>query len=301
MRKATVLLIGAALAVSSSAAMAALTWDFQDGMQGWTWSTSQPSSVPGQWIAPGPPPEIIPGQGIYGAPGGNLYCPGDSATRSTAEFDLTPWLVGGKTNQFFLQADVYIPNLRPLTGFPNNYPGNMNQYSGIYAMSAASIWGVAMYGRSDKGSQCFTDYTADDSWTERRQDWYMEDWTGGSYVQPDTLWWNTWITLQIDYGFTTPGEMTVKYRIPWTTYNGHTGWLTLHSGAIYPDTWMDGLRDFNRIAIGCNPTTAGTPWSKCQYDNVIFDSPDLVPEPGSFMALGVGLIGLAGIVRRRKA
>lgn len=301
MRLAITLLIGAALATCASASMAALTWDFEDGMQGWTWSTANAQSVPGQWIAPGPAPEIIPGQGIYGAPGGNLFAPGDAVSRATAEFDLAPWLVGGKTNRFFLQADVYIPNLRPLTGFPNNYPGNMNQYSGIYALNATSTWGVAMYGRPDKGSQCYTDYTADDSWTERRQDWYMEDWTGGSYVQPDSLWWNTWITLQIDYGFTTPGQVTLKYYIPWTTYNGNTGWLTLYSGAIYPNTWAAGLRDFSRIAIGSNLSSAGTPWSKSQYDNVIFDSPDLIPEPGSFLALGAGLIGLAGAVRRRRA
>ena len=301
MRKPLVLLITVALAFSASAAMAALTWDFEDGMQGWTWSTAHAQSVPGQWIAPGPPPEIIPGQGIYGVGGGNLFCPGDANSRATAEFDLSSMLVGGKTSRFFLQADVYIPNLRPLTGFPNDYPGNMNQFSGIYALSATSTWGVAMYGRPDKGSQCFTDYTADDSWPERRQDWYMEDWTGGSYVQPDSLWWNTWITLQVDFGFTTPGQVTVKYNIPWTTYDGKTGWITLYSGAIYPNSWGPGLRDFSRIAIGSNLSTAGTPWSKSQYDNIIFDSPDLVPEPGSFFALGAGLIGLGGLIRRRRA
>lgn len=302
MRKLFVLLITVALALSASAAMAALTWDFEDGMQGWTWSTANAASVPGQWIAPGPPPEIIPGQGIYGVGGGNLYCPGDSVSRATAEFDLSGMLVGGKTSRFFLQADVYIPNLRPLTGFPNGYPGNMNQYAGIWALPANN-WGVGLFGRPDKGAQQYLDYSADDSWAGVRQDWYMEDWTGGSYVTPDSEWWNCWVTLQIDYGFTTPGQATVKYNIPWTTYNGKTGWITLYSGAIYPNAWAAGGRDFTRIAIGSTVNSAGTPWSKTQYDNVIFDSPDLiaVPEPGSFLALGAGLIGLGGLVRRRRA
>lgn len=300
MKLAAILILSAALAITASASMAALSWNFEDGMQGWTWSTAHAASVPGQWIAPGAPPEIVPGQGIYGAPGGNLFCKGDATTRSTAEFDLSPYLVGGKTNRFFLQADVYIPNLRPLSGFPWNYPGNMNQYSGLYALAAGTNWGVSVYGRPDKGSQCYLDFTADDSWPERRKDWYMEEFSGGSPVSPDTLWWNKWITLQIDYGFTTPGQAVVRYYQPWEAYNGATGWITLYSGAIYPNSWSPTLRDFSRIAVGSNINTSGTPWSFCQYDNVIFDSPDLVPEPGSLVALGVGLIGLAGAVSRRR-
>lgn len=294
-----VLLASVCLALSASGAMAALTWDFETGMQGWTWSTARPNSVPGQWIAPGPPPEIVGGQGIYGAPGGNIYAPGDANTQATAEYDLSSLLVGGKTSRFFLQADIYIPNLRPLTGFPNAYPGMTNQNAGIYALPANN-WGVGVFGKPQKGSQVYLDYTADDSWPERRNDWYMEEWSGGSAVSPDTLWWNKWITVQLDYGFTTPGQVTVKYNLPWTTYNNNSGWLTLYSGAIYPNAWAAGGRDFTRIAIGSNINTAGTPWTKSQFDNVIFDSPDLVPEPSSVLALGAGMLGLAGALLRRR-
>ncbi len=300
MRKALTLVAVAVLALSATGAMAALTWDFSTGMQGWTWSTAHAQSVPGQHIN-GMPPEIIPGQGVYGAGGSNLYCPGDSNSRSTAVFDVSPYLVGGKTDRFLLQADVYIPNMRPMTGFNHDYPGNINHYAGIAMLADGAIWGPSVYGRLDRGSQMYVDYTADDPWPQYRQDWYMEDWTGGSYVEPDTAWWNTWITLQLDYGFTTPGQVTVKYYIPWQTHDGQTGWITLHSGDIYATPWAANLRDFTTIALGCNLNTAGAPWTKSQYDNVLFDSPDLVPEPGSMIALGTGLVGLFAVIRRRKA
>lgn len=294
------LLLCAALVLCCVGAQAALSWDFEDGMQGWTWSTATATSVPGQWIAPGPPPEIVGGTGILGVGGGNLFLPGDSVSRATAEFDLSSYLVGGKTSRVLLQADIYVPNLRPLTGFPNGYPGNMNQNSGIFALSS-STWGVSVYGNPQKGAQAYKDFTADDSWPERRQDWYMEEFLSGVAVSPDTDWWNKWITLKLDFGFTTPGQVTVDYYLPWETYNGKTGWITLYSGAIYANTWAGDLRDFTRIAIGSNINSAGTPWSKCQFDNVMFDSPDLVPEPGTFAALGMALAGFAGAVRRRRA
>ena len=91
--RSSVLLTCAAMALCSSTAKAALTWDFEDGMQGWTWSAATATSVPGQWIAPGPAPEIVAGQGIYGVGGGNLFCPGDSVARSTAMFDLSSSLL----------------------------------------------------------------------------------------------------------------------------------------------------------------------------------------------------------------
>jgi len=284
--------------------MAAMTWDFETGMQGFTWYTGHAQSAPGAYIAPGVTPDILGGGGIYGAEGGNLFMPGDGVSRSTAVFDLSSYLVGGKTSRFLLETDVYIPNLRDLTGFPNNYPGNMNQYAGMYMLSATSSWGAAMYGLPSKGAQVYTDYTADDAWAQRKKDWIMEEFTGGSpnvAVTPDSLWWNDWITLKLDYGFTTAGQVTAQVYLPWYTYQNQTGWITLYTGTIYANTWQAGLRDFSRIAIGDNPSTAGTPWTKCQWDNVYFDSPDLipVPEPGSMLALGAGLMGLVGFARRR--
>jgi len=299
------LFVVAVLALSSTATMAALQWDFETGMQGWTWNTTGSGTwVPGQYIGPGDPPPLLVTGGlgdVYGVSGGNLYLPGDANSRSAAVFDLSGLLIGGKTNKFLLRADVYIPNLRPYGGFPNNYPGMMNQYAGIWMLAAGTNWGVGIYGKPQKGSQCYLDFTADDNWPERRKDWYMEDWTGGSYLEPDSLWWNRWITLELDWNYSSPGNVIARYYQDWPAYNGATGWITLYSGAIYPNSWGATLRDFSRIVIGCNVNSAGTPWTKSQFDNVYFDSPDLIPEPGSILALSAGLIGLAGLARRRRS
>lgn len=300
MKKILMLLAVALLVSSGTAAMAAMSWDFQTGMQGWAWSTANAKSVPGEWIG-GPPPELVAGTGIYGVGGGNLFLPGDGNSRSTAEFDLSPYLTGGSTQSFFLQADVYIPNLLPLTGFNHGYPGNMNHFSGITMLPTTSTtWGTSLLGRVDKGGQMFVDYTGN-SFAERRKDWVMEDFTGGSY-NPESGWWNQWITLQIDWNYSVADNAIAKAYIPWQMYNAPAGWITLYSGAIEAATWQ-GPRptEFSKIALGSNLNSAGTPWSKSQYDNVIFDSPDLIPEPAGLMSLGVGLVGLVGALRRRKA
>jgi len=291
----------ALLVLSATAALAALTFDFETGMQGWQWYHGPDSRIPyadGEWVAPGSKPTLVGDPLIEGASGGNIFCPGDSASRATAYLDLAGICTNGKTGSFFLQADVYIPNLRPLTGFANDYPGMMNQFCGIGALPTASEWGTWIKGKPSIGSQVFVDYVGD-SWTEYKQSWYMEDWTGGAYLQPDSLWWNTWITLQLDFNYSQPGQVIANYYIPWTTYNGKTGWLTLRSGAIDTATWGP-THEYNKIVLGCNVTTGETPWSKSQFDNVIFDSPDIIPEPGSLTALGAGLAAMAGAVLRRR-
>jgi len=292
------------LVLSSSAAMAGLSWDFNTGMQGWTWNTTGSGTwVPGQYIGPGDPPPLLATGGsgdVYGVSGGNIYAPGDANSRSAAVYDLSGLLVGGKTNSFLLRVDVYIPNLRPYGGFPWDYPGMMNQYSGMWMLASGATWGTGIYGKPQKASQVYQDFTADDSWPEYRKDWYMEDWTGGSYLLPDSLWWNTWITLELDWNYSSPGNVIARYYQPWPAYDGQSGWITLRSGAIYPTPWGATLRDFSKIVIGSNVNSAGTPWSKCQFDNVYFDSPDLVPEPSSIAALFAGMVGLVGVVRRRR-
>ncbi len=42
-------------------------------------------------------------------------------------------------------------------------------------------------------------------------------WADRVAVSPDTEWWNKWITLKLDFGFTTPGQVTVDYYLPWET------------------------------------------------------------------------------------
>lgn len=291
MRKTAVLAIVALMAVP---AMGQMSWNFDDGLQGWTIVNS--GTNVGSWVAPGATPLLYSdglGTDIYSqAQGGNLYLPGDGNGRTTAMLDLAPYLVGGKTQSFTLQADVYIPNLRPLN-FRYNYPGMLNQYSGVAAYGldnggVNSDWGITLGGNLAQGAQEYRDYTSD-NWTRRRKDWIMEDVsTAPSY---DTMW-NQWIQLKIDWNYSQPGKVIASTYIPWTApVAGPPGWVVLYNGNIEASGWMPRPFSINRLGLG-SYLKGDTPWSKSQIDNVIFNSPDLIPEPASILLLGLGAIGL---------
>jgi len=298
MRTLIALALVAMLGLCATAATAALQYDFEDGMQGWYWyhgTDTRITFIDGEWVMPGVQPDLIPG--VMGASGGNLFCPADNNGRAIAMLDLSDKLVGGVTSSYLFRADVYIPNLRPARGFPWNYPGMTNQYSGIGALMAGTDWGTMVWGRPDKGTQVYIDYTGS-SWAEKRAtDWIMEEVTS-----PDTLWWNQWITLEIDWNYSVAGNVIARVFIPWQSPMGPAGrWWTMYNGAIEMGPGAVRPVNISRLMVGACPTTAKAPWSKSQFDNVYFDSPDLVPEPGSLLALGSGLLGLLGVVRRRKA
>lgn len=296
-----VFLAAAALVLASTPSFAGLSWNFDSGLDGWTIG----GNANAKWVDPALEPSgpTLPDGGASGAGGGNLYLPDGGYIR----LDLSSQLAGGKTERWYLQADIYVPNLRPLTGFaPWGYPGNEITKAGVFGMSATSLWGIGAEGDydsgsgdSDFGSAEYINYPAD-SWQGVPQDgaappaWILEG-TGA-----DTGWWDDWVTLSIDYSYTTAGVCTVQMTVPWDTPVGVAGTYTIYTGPLMPPNglgwWMDD--DISRIQVGSNPNYAS--WTQAQFDNVYFDSPDLVPEPGSFIALGVGMVGLLGAVRRRK-
>lgn len=285
-------------ALVTSPAFAAVTFDFNDGLQGWTIVNSGAINI-GRWVAPGEVVQLATdtmGDPINSsAGGGNVYLPGDGNGRTTAVLDLAPYLVGGKTRSFTLQADVWIPNLRPLN-FRYNYPGMLNQYSGVSAYgkngTTNSDYGVTLGGNLVQGSQMFRDYTSE-NWTKHEKGWIMED--SAAAPSYDTMW-NQWIKLKIDWNQSSPGNVIASAYIPWTApVAGPPGWVTIWSGAIEPSTWYPRPLEVNRIGIGCW-LKGDTPWTKSQIDNVVFDSPDLIPEPASLMLLGLGSLAL---LRRR--
>ncbi len=284
------------MAVAAGFASAAtLSWDFNDGLQGWTIVNTGTNT--GQWIAPGDAPLLYTDGGttnIYSqAPGGNVYLPGDSNGRTIALFDLAPWLVGGSTQSYRLRADVWIPNLRPLN-FTYGYPSMCNNHAGIsaYALNGgvSNDWGTHIGGRLDKGTQYYLDHTSD-AWIQRRVDWTMED-----TALPMDDWWDAWITMEIDWNLSSPGNVIARYYRPWQAYPSGPGWVTLYSGPIEATTWFTNPRQINRIGLGAY-LKGDVPWTKSQFDNVVFESPDVIPEPAGLLLLSLG--GLAVLRRRR--
>jgi hypothetical protein len=297
MRKLVVLAI---IVLAAGPAMAQMSWNFDDGLQGWTIVNSGTNI--GSWVAPGSGPLLYSdglGTDIYSqAGGGNVYLPGDGNGKTTALFDLSGVLVGGKTQSYTLQADVYIPNLRPLN-FRYNYPGMLNQYSGIaaYAVQGGvnNDWGTTLGGNLTQGGQTYIDYTSD-AFAKRTKSWIMED---ESAAPSYDAMWNQWITLKIDWNYTTPGQVIASAYIPWKSpVTAAPGWVDIYNAPIEPSTWQPRPVDINRIGLG-SYLKGETPWSKSQIDNVIFNSPDLIPEPSSILLLSLAVVGLVGRKARK--
>ena len=251
-----------------------LTWDFSDGTEGWVLTGS------GYWTDPNSvPPEgpTLPDGQPSGGGNANLYLPDTSYAR----LDVSALNLGTGAGRvaFVFQADVYIPNLRPLGGFPWNYPGNMNHQAGIGVLRS-DLKAAVVEGYINNGQVRVRDFTWDNTW-------HGPAWTMEEVVEPDSLWWDNWITLQLDYGFTTPGKWSAHAYIPWQSPASSPGWITLGS-----DLEVNSGVHWAKLQLG-----GAYSWTQAQFDNAKLV---YVPEPGSLLALGVGLVGLWGAVRRRR-
>jgi len=254
-----------ALAATSSYA-GTIRWTFDSGLEGWTFTGANAANA--RWIAADESP-LLPDSG-YGAPGGgNLYLP----DQTQATFD-TP-----DTGSFILQADVFIPNLRPLTFGGWNYPGNQIHQAGIQAYRADNK-AVCLEGNYNYGAIRARDYTWDNVW--RSFNWLFEDRDHAD----DRQWYDQWITLKMDYNYSVPGMAMFYAYIPWNSYVHNAGWVQ-----IGPAIETDGAV-FTRIAVG-----GAYSWTQAQFDNVVFTSM-VVFEPSSRVAFATALIGLLGARRR---
>lgn len=254
------------------------TWDFSNGLQGWTISGN------GSWVDPGTDPlgPGLPDGAPSGGGAGNLYLPdGSRATLDVSALNIG-W--GAGLNGFQLIADIYVPNLRPLTGFTFGYPGNMVHNAGL-GVARSDGREVYINGHIDRGRMRYRDRTWDN--TDRGPNWVME----GEAGLPDQFWWDQWITVAFDYDFSSPGKANAAIYVPWDSAVSTAGWITL---ATDIDLHPSADQHFTKLILG---QLGGGSWTQAQFDNVRLT---VVPEPGSIVALGAGLIGMAGMIRRKR-
>jgi hypothetical protein len=188
-------------------------------------------------------------------------------------------------NPFVYQVDVYIPNLRPLSGFTFGYPGNMIHNAGISTVRSGGTQAHYLVGDINKGGLLARDRTWDN--TDRRSNWVLEE-----TVSPDTLWWDKWITLQIDYGVSTQGKWAAWAYIPWDSAVSTAGWILVGNG-VYD---VNANVKFDTLQMGSVGLHNINSWTQAQFDNAKLV---VVPEPGSVAVLAAGLAGFAGVLRRR--
>ena len=278
------LVILLALVFCASAAMAVpnlaaydwnLEYDFSDGLQGWT-----SVSGAGYWVNPATDPygPMLPDNDVSGAGGGNVYTP----DASRFFMDLSALQLKGRTGRgIAVTAKLYVPNLRPLSGFTWGYPGNALKSAGIQINQSG---GKVAYieGDNDHGGWVAKD-TAWDNSSRRTTEWILEETTS-----PDALWWDDWVTVLYDYGYTTTDRWTAWVQVPWDTPMGDAGWYQCGT-----TDYQTSDRDILGVSIG-----GSSSWTQTQIDDVKIAY--LIPEPGSLLALGTGLLGLVGMIRRRK-
>jgi len=288
MRVTSVLVLALALCASMASAQYlgpwTYQWDFDTSPQGWTvtgngyWT--DPSSVP----VSGP---TLPDGAPSGGGNGNFYLPdGSRAALDVSTLNIGHGIVGGQQmNPFVYQVDVYIPNLRPLSGFTHGYPGNMIHNAGISTVRSGGTQAHYLVGDINRGGLLARDRTWDN--TDRRSNWVLEE-----TVSPDTLWWDKWITLQIDYGVSTQGKWAAWAYIPWDSAVSTAGWILVGNGVFDVNVNVK----FDTLQMGSVGLHIGNSWTQAQFDNAKLV---VVPEPGSVAVLAAGLAGFAGVLRRR--
>lgn len=283
-------------------------WDFNTGAPGWSFTG-------GRWVDPAVDPSgpMLPDGSPSGAGGGNLYLPdGTFATFNLSQLGYQ------STDRFVMQANLYIPNLRPLgmcqrppsckLGHDGNnpdtnyglcwcidctlgfhfcdYPGNMNDRAGLQMVGTNSL---AIIGDIGVATQMLFD-GANGAYT-RGSNWLMEQYLDACHtaVYPyndwplNACWWDTWITVWYDCNYTIPGRIRAWVYVPWNGGRVSAGWqkqFTGTDGNGLVDA-ANGTRSFRQIRIGMPTGLNGeSSWTQVQYDNIrIALGPDIpIPE-----------------------
>jgi len=232
---------------------------------------------------------MLPDGGYSGAGGGNLYLP----DRTFAKLDISGLNLGygmgpdGEREGFVFQARVYVPNLRPLTGFNGagrSQPGNMIHLTGIGIERAGDLKGLFVEGELSS-SRCSLK-ARENAWdnTDRRLGWRAMEGTEADTAQ----WWDQWVTLQIDYSYTTKGKWSAYAFIPWDSPMAPAGWQALAEDV---ETNPGGYALVN-LRLG-----GAYSWTQAQFDDVrLAFGPPTVPEPGAIVLM----LAAASLTGRRR-
>ena len=287
MRLTSAIVLALALCASMASAQYlgpwTFTWDFDTGLQGWT------IGGVGYWVDPNVFPAngpTLPDGQPSGGGTGNLHLPDQSYARlDVSSLNIGSGIVNGQPmNPFVYQVDVYVPNLRPLTGFPNGGPGNHIVRAGLQLLRLGD--GRALW---FEGNQNYRLAARDMTWdnTERGANWYLMDNSGN----PDTQWWDQWVTLQVDYGYTTPGKWAAWAYIPWDNPRGPAGWFLIGNGVW--DVHPTGVQ-WEYLQMGGTAS-----WTQAQFDNArLLVVP--IPEPVFFQLGALSGMGMLGLLRLRR-
>lgn len=256
-------------------------WDFESGLQGWTITGG------GYYYNGGGSGPALPDGGASGYGSSSLHLTDGSYARlNLADIGATDLGADGTATTgkqgFVLQADAWLPNLRPLSGFPAGAPGNALTRAGLGVEGTR----VALYaeGRADSNIRGLTarDFGWDNSARNRSN--VLVQYSGGAALAPDTLWWDSVITFQIDYNYTEAGKWTAWGYVPFENQLGAAGWYKMSNGSypVHPD---GSAATFLQLGGAFS-------WTQAQFDNVKLA---YVPEPAT-----VAFLALGGLLLRRR-